>query len=139
MPRQNLYGKDERSQTTSIRVDLLLYNAVLQRGGNVEDILETALSAYLHVPSEILRRLHEEQELLEHCYIRISAKGVMLFLQRSLHDRRGNIRSSQRWKQPGGRCLRRYMRRWIRFRSRDDDTSRWILRQVGSAYMRRSW
>lgn len=71
MPRQNLYAKDGRSRTTSIRVNPLLYDAVRQRGGNVEDLLETALSAFLHVPSEVLVRLHEEQELLEHCYAEI--------------------------------------------------------------------
>ena len=37
----------------------------------MEDLLETALSAFLHVPSEVLVRLHEEQELLEHCYAEI--------------------------------------------------------------------
>ncbi|HJJ97064.1 MAG TPA: hypothetical protein O0X38_05455 [Methanocorpusculum sp.] len=71
MPRQNLYVKDGRSRTTSIRVNPLLHDAVRQRGGNVEDLLETALSAFLHVPSEVLVRLHEEQELLEHCYAEI--------------------------------------------------------------------
>ncbi len=71
MPRQNLYVKEGRSRTTSIRVNPLLHDAVRQRGGNVEDLLETALSAFLHVPSEVLVRLHEEQELLEHCYAEI--------------------------------------------------------------------
>ena len=64
MPRQNLYVKDGRSRTTSIRVNPLLYDAVRQQGGNVEDLFETALSAYLHVP---------EEERLEHCYEAIRA------------------------------------------------------------------
>ena len=64
MPRQNLYVKDGRSRTTSIRVNPLLYDAVRQQGGNVEDLFETALSAYLHVPPEVLVRLHREEELL---------------------------------------------------------------------------
>ena len=67
MPRQNLYVKDGRSRTTSIRVNPLLYDAVRQQGGNVEDLFETALSAYLHVPSAVLVRLHREEERLEHC------------------------------------------------------------------------
>ena len=73
MPRQNLYVKDGRSRTTSIRVNPLLYDAVRQQGGNVEDLFETALSAYLHVPPEVLVRLHREEELLEHCYDAIRA------------------------------------------------------------------
>ena len=73
MPRQNLYVKDGRSRTTSIRVNPLLYDAVRQQGGNVEDLFETALSAYLHVPSEVLVRLHREEERLEHCYEAIRA------------------------------------------------------------------
>ncbi len=41
------------------------------REGNIEDLLETAMSAFLDVPSEVLVRLHEEQEMLEHCYAEI--------------------------------------------------------------------
>lgn len=71
MPRQNLYVKDRRSRTTSIRVNPLLYDAVRQQGGNVEDILETALSAFLHVPSEVMVQLEERLTRLECCYAKI--------------------------------------------------------------------
>ena len=71
MPRQNLYVKGGRSRTTSIRVSPLLYDAVREQGGNIEDLLEMAMSAFLDVPSEVLVRLHEEQEMLEHCYAEI--------------------------------------------------------------------
>ena len=102
MPRQNLYVKDGRSRTTSIRVNPLLYDAVRQQGGNVEDLFETALSAYLHVPPEVLVRLHREEELLEHCYDAIRA-GQEEALARELarvegeRQKRSEADAARRW------------------------------------------
>lgn len=139
MPRQNLYVKDGRSRTTSIRVNPLLYDAVRQQGGNVEDLFETALSAYLHVPPEVLVRLHREEELLEHCYEAIRAGQEEALARELAHGWRVRDRSGPRRMLHGGRCLLRCMRRCVRFRSRDGDVLSRILPTAGSVCMRRSW
>ena len=108
MPRQNLYVKDGRSRTTSIRVNPLLYDAVRQQGGNVEDLFETALSAYLHVPPEVLVRLHREEELLEHCYeaIRAGQEAVLAKeLARLEGERQERSEADAARREMGGECL----------------------------------